>query len=136
MHKKGEKMKRQILKRGTSLILALVMVFLMMPFSAITINAAGTEISAGDGGYIGKSYNALGDIAFSEDALTLADIFINKDALDFEMRSKNKTNCTYSLVDDFSSYAYNQSSSLDASIDVGAKIKIVKFLKYKSICKI
>ncbi len=118
-------MKKNVLTRVLSAFLAFVMVFLMIP-SSITINAVGTEIYAGDGGYIGKSYNALGEKAFDEDALTLDDVFINTNALNFETRPKNETLYTYSLVDDFSSYAYNQSSSLDASIDVSTKIKIVK----------
>lgn len=119
-------MKMKLSQRLTAGLLAIVVMFLMIPFSSITVNAAGAEISAGDGGYIGKTYNALGNIAFGEDALTLDDIFTNKDDLIFEIRPKDETNCTYSLVDDFSSYAYNQSSSLDASIDISAKIKIVK----------
>ncbi len=119
-------MKKMDTKRLLSAFLAFVMVFLLIPFSAITIQAAKIEISAGDGGYIGKSYNALGNVEFNEDALTLDDIFVGKDGIFFETRSKNETNYTYALVTDFSSYAHNQSKSLDASIDVSAKIKIVE----------
>ncbi len=119
-------MKKSITKRALSVILSIVMAFIIVPLSEISIDAAGIEISAGDGGYIGKTYNALSDVAFSENALTLSDVFSNADVLNYEIRSMSETKCAYSLISDSSTYAYNQSKSLDASIDVGTKIKIVK----------
>ncbi len=122
-------MKKNISKRILSAFLAVVMVFLMVPLSVITANAETTEVSAGDGGYIGKTYNALGEKAFDEEALTLDNVFINgsiSESSFVEARAGKGTTYAYSLINNFSTYFYNMSTAMDASIDLDARIKMVE----------
>ena len=122
-------MKRQMLKRAFSAFLAAVMVFLMVPFSAVNIVAAeSSELETYDDfDLLGSGYNLLGTEALTSSHVTSKGDIFSKSFINYvnaERTTGAEASYSYTYVKDMDSYLKNQSNSMSSSISMGSKIKL------------
>lgn len=123
-------MKKSLSARILSALLATVMVFLMLPLSAISVIAADVETITDydDLGVLGRGYNLLGDEILDHDTLIGMSSIFNAAVVDYVTSTKNTSTAldfSYQYSKDIKSYFSERSSKLTAEIDVDAKIKMV-----------
>ncbi len=128
--------------RVISALLAMIMVFLMIPFGTFTIFAADEEVQATtESGvtsehakFLGRGYNLLGDatprkgdlatitgLVFKENSGTsVYDVFFTD-----ETTGGFKTTYEYEFIEDLNTYVSESTSSFSAEIGLSAKIKVV-----------
>ncbi len=122
-------MKKSLSARMLSALLATVMVFLLMPFSAISVFAADTTRleTYDDFDLLGSGYNLLGSEALTSSHLTSkGDIFKSSfvDYVNAERTTGAEASYSYTYVKDMNSYLKNQSNSMSSSISMSSKIKL------------
>ncbi len=130
-------MKRKFGTKLTSAILALIMVFLMIPFTAFATETEAVAVASGTSsgfevigeggsyGYLGHRINLLGDVNL-KNAFEPCNLIVMDNSV-YAERNVNNTSggYYYTYVKDLDTYFSNVVETMDLSVEAKAKIKMV-----------
>lgn len=109
--------------RVISAFLSFVMVFLLIPFGAITVTAQSITTTE-NMGKLGYGFNMLGDDYLSSSSVRLP-IFTSMEGINADFASDSYTTTNFTYISSMASYIENESLKWNASVDANARMKLV-----------
>ncbi|MGM9597982.1 MAG: bacterial Ig-like domain-containing protein [Eubacteriales bacterium] len=109
--------------RIVSALLSFVMVFLLIPFGAITVTAQSIT-SIDKMGKLGYGFNMLGDDYLSSSSVRLP-IFTSMNGINADFASDSYTTTNFTYISSMSSYIENGSKKWNVSLDANVCMKLI-----------
>ncbi len=114
-------MKVEVLKRVTTVFLAVVMVLMTVPLGGIIVSAATTITSVDDMGKLGSGFNMLGN-KYIGDAPMLRILISIPDVTSQFDSNNTSTKSSYSYITSVSDYVYNEVEGVNIGFGVGNEV--------------
>ena len=114
------------IKTKTRLIsgfLAVVMVFIMIPFAAIPVIAENIT-NVDEMGHLGKGFNMLGDQQLTNSSLAGYEIFKSAKNMSMQKTTGSFNSSEFTYINDMQTFLNEQSASASVGLDASAKFKL------------